>query len=170
MLKSLGLPPYKRLHVHGYWNVNEAKMSKSIGNVVRPEILRREFGVDTVRYFLMREMTFGLDASFSDESIVARRNSDLANDLGNLFSRVLTMNGKFADGAVPVPADPGPEDKELAAAAENMVAEFTARMNDFAFNRALQEVWALIGLANRYIVEAYRSLGMILVCYGQTPN
>jgi len=154
MLKSLGLSPYKRLHVHGYWNVNEAKMSKSIGNVVRPEILRQEFGVDTVRYFLMREMTFGLDASFSDESIVARRNSDLANDLGNLFSRVLTMIGKFADGVVPAPADPGPEDNELAAAAENMVAEYTAQMNDFAFNRALQAVWALISLANRYIVAS----------------
>jgi len=154
MLKSLGLPPYKRLHVHGYWNVNEAKMSKSIGNVVRPEILRREFGVDTVRYFLLREMAFGLDASFSDESIIERRNSDLANDLGNLFSRILTMIGKFTDGVVPAPAEPGPEDNELAAAAANMVAEYTAQMNDFAFNRALQAVWALIGLANRYIVAS----------------
>jgi methionyl-tRNA synthetase len=152
MLKAIGLPPYKRLHVHGYWNINEAKMSKSIGNVVRPESLCRDFGVDTVRYFLLREMSFGLDASFSEESIVARQNSDLANDLGNLFSRTLTMLKKFANGTIPSPSDPEPEDRELAEAAANMVAEYTSQMNDFAFNRALQEVWAIIGLANKYIV------------------
>ena len=152
MLKAIGLPPYKRLHVHGYWNINEAKMSKSIGNVVRPETLCRDFGVDAVRYFLMREMSFGLDASFSDENIVARQNSDLANDLGNLFSRSLTMIDKFANGTVPPPGDPQPEDRELAAAAVNMVAEYIRHMNDFAFNRALQEVWAVISLANKYIV------------------
>jgi methionyl-tRNA synthetase len=76
MLRAIGLAPYKRLHVHGYWNINEAKMSKSIGNVVRPEALLQNFGVDTVRYFLLREMSFGLDASFSDENIIARQNSD----------------------------------------------------------------------------------------------
>ncbi|KPJ97298.1 MAG: methionyl-tRNA synthetase [Desulfobacterales bacterium SG8_35] len=152
MLKAIGLPPYKRLHVHGYWNINEAKMSKSIGNVVRPETLRQDFGVDTVRYFLMREMSFGLDASFSDESIIARQNSDLANDLGNLFSRSLTMINKFANGSVPAPADLEPLDEELSKAAEHMVAEYSAHMTSFAFNRALQEVWSLISLANKYIV------------------
>lgn len=154
MLKAIGLEPYKRLHVHGYWNINEAKMSKSIGNVVRPETLRQNFGVDTVRYFLMREMSFGLDASFSDESIIARQNSDLANDLGNLFSRSLTMINKFSDSAVPVPAEQEPLDKELAAAATNMVDVYRSHMQDFAFNRALQEVWAVIGLANKYIVNS----------------
>jgi len=109
MLRALGLAPYKRLHVHGYWNINEAKMSKSIGNVVRPETLRQDFGVDTLRYFLLREMSFGLDASFSDETIIARQNSDLANDLGNLFSRSLTMINKFAKGTVPAPADLEPQ-------------------------------------------------------------
>jgi len=154
MLKALGLTPFKRLHVHGYWNINETKMSKSIGNVVRPETLREDFGVDTVRYFLMREMSFGLDASFSDESIIARQNSDLANDLGNLFSRSLTMINKFASGMIPTPAEPEAQDKELAAAAGNMVAEYRAHMNNFAFNRALQAVWAVISLANRYIVSS----------------
>ncbi len=154
MLRAIGLAPYKRLHVHGYWNINEAKMSKSIGNVVRPEALLQNFGVDTVRYFLLREMSFGLDASFSDENIIARQNSDLANDLGNLFSRALTMINKFANGIVPAPADLEPADKELAGAAVNMVTEYTAQMNNFAFNRALQAVWAIISLANKYIVSS----------------
>jgi methionyl-tRNA synthetase len=152
MLKAIGLEPYKRLHVHGYWNINETKMSKSIGNVVRPETLRQDFGVDTVRYFLMREMSFGLDASFSDNSIIARQNSDLANDLGNLFSRALTMINKFANGTVPPPAGLEPEDKELAEAVVNMVTEYTAQMRSFAFHRALQAVWAVISMANKYIV------------------
>ena len=154
MLKAIGLSPYKRLHVHGYWNINDAKMSKSIGNVVRPETLCQDFGVDTVRYFLLREMSFGLDASFSDESIIARQNSDLANDLGNLFSRSLTMINKFAGGTIPAPADLEAQDSELAGAAAGMVAEYTAHMNSFAFNRALQEVWSVISLANRYIVTS----------------
>jgi len=154
MLKAIGLPPYKQLHVHGYWNINEAKMSKSIGNVVRPETLCQDYGVDTVRYFLMREMSFGLDASFSDESIIARQNSDLANDLGNLFSRSLTMVNKFANGSVPEPADQVPLDRELTESAVNMVARFKDHMQSFAFNKALQEVWAVIGLANKYIVTS----------------
>ena len=154
MLKALGLEPYKRLHVHGYWNINAAKMSKSIGNVVRPETLCQDFGVDTVRYFLLREMSFGLDASFSDENIIARQNSDLANDLGNLFSRSLAMVNKFAKGSVPAPAELEPQDKELAEAATNMVVEYTAHMNSFAFNRALQKVWSVISMANRYIVTS----------------
>ena len=154
MLKAIGLEPYKRLHVHGYWNINETKMSKSIGNVVRPETLRQDFGVDTVRYFLMREMSFGLDASFSDNSIIARQNSDLANDLGNLFSRVLTMINKFANGNVPPPAGLEPEGKELAEAVVNMVDEYTAQMRSFAFHRALQAVWAVISMANKYIVRS----------------
>jgi methionyl-tRNA synthetase len=154
MLAAIGLEPYKRLHVHGYWNINEAKMSKSVGNVVRPDSLRQDFGVDTVRYFLMREMSFGLDASFSDENIIARQNSDLANDLGNLFSRSLTMINKFANGTVPVPGGLEPQDRELAEAAANMVADYSAHMKSFAFNRALREVWSLISLANKYIVTS----------------
>ncbi len=152
MLKAIGLAPYRKLHVHGYWNINETKMSKSLGNVVRPGELVEQYGADTVRYFLLREMSFGLDSSFSSESIIARRNSDLANDLGNLFSRSLTMLAKFAHSRVPEPGAGEEIDRELAAAATRMVAEYIARMNDFAFNRALQAVWEVIALANKYIV------------------
>jgi methionyl-tRNA synthetase len=152
MLKAMGLAPYRRLHVHGYWNVNETKMSKSIGNIVRPADLVDEFGVDPLRYFILREMSFGLDASFSIAALLDRQNSDLANDLGNLFSRSLTMINKFADGRIPAAGEPEQVDNELAAAAVDMVVEFCGQMNEFVFNRALQTVWKTIGLANKYIV------------------
>ncbi len=152
MLRSLGLPPYRRLHVHGYWNMQEKKMSKSLGNVVRPEELANRFGADTVRYFLLREMTFGLDASFSEEAVIGRQNADLANDLGNLFSRTLTMVRNFADSTVPTPGTLTEEDQEIADAAVAMVGTYRTHMADFAFNRALQAIWEVIGRANRYIV------------------
>ncbi len=154
MLKAMGLPAYQRLHVHGYWNVDETKMSKSIGNVVRPGELVEAYGVDTVRYFLLREMSFGLDSSFSSEAIVARQNSDLANDLGNLFSRSLTMVGKYAGGVVPSPDQDNltDQDREVVAAVEAMLERYREAMENFAFHQGLQAVWEVIGLLNRYIV------------------
>ena len=153
MLKSIGIAPYRKLHVHGYWNVEDTKMSKSIGNVVRPADLVDKYGVDAVRYFLLREMSFGLDSSFSAKALVARQNSDLANDLGNLFSRSLTMVGKFGHSKVPTPAEMTESDKELAKAATTMVTNYAAHMNNFAFNKALQAIWAVISMANKYIVS-----------------
>lgn len=154
MLKAMGVEPYKRLHVHGYWNVDETKMSKSIGNVIRPLDLVDTYGIDTVRYFVLRDMSFGLDSSFSDEAIVARQNADLANDLGNLFSRSLTMIAKYCDSTIPeVNADAvTAADLELRAASEKMLAAYQKAMNGFEFNKALQAVWELISLLNRYIV------------------
>lgn len=154
MLKAMGLEPYQRLHVHGYWNVDATKMSKSIGNVVRPKELVDAYGVDTVRYFVLREMSFGLDASFSTDAILARHNSDLANDLGNLFSRSLAMIDKYAEGQVPEreAGTTTPDDRELMSAVSAMVIDYRENMDDFRFHKALQAVWEVISLLNRYIV------------------
>lgn len=153
MLKAMGIEPYKRLHVHGYWNMNETKMSKSLGNVVRPGELVAEFGADSVRYFLLREMSFGLDAGFSLEALVARHNSDLTNDLGNLFSRSLTMVKNFAGCVVPKPGTPSDQDTELGEATLAMLAQYREHMGNFAFHRALAAVWEVISRANKYIVS-----------------
>jgi methionyl-tRNA synthetase len=152
MILSMGLPLYKKLHVHGYWNVDETKMSKSIGNVVRPAELIEAYGVDSIRYFALREMSFGLDASFSSGAIVARKNSDLANDLGNLFSRTTAMLMKYTDGLVPsVTADC--DDTVLKDLAGTVLITYRETMADFQFHRSLQAVWELISQANKYIVS-----------------
>ncbi len=151
MILSMGLPLYQKLHVHGYWNVDETKMSKSIGNVVRPAELVAEYGVDCLRYFTLREMSFGLDASFSSDAIVARKNSDLANDLGNLYSRSTAMLLKYTGGVVPEPLR-SEGDSVLQDLAIAVLATYRQTMADFQFHRALQAVWELISQANKYIV------------------
>ncbi len=152
MLMGMEVPLYKKLHVHGYWNINDAKMSKSVGNVVRPAELVEEYGVDGFRYFALREMSFGLDASFSHDSIIDRKNSDLANDLGNLYSRSAAMLVKYCDGVVPEPVDQQPSDKELTDLAAKVVSDYKQTMGAFEFHKGLQAVWELIRFANKYIV------------------
>ncbi|MEE4242826.1 MAG: methionine--tRNA ligase [Desulfopila sp.] len=153
MLMAIGIEPYAKLHVHGYWNIDNAKMSKSIGNVVRPAELVEEYGRDALRYFILREMSFGLDASFGHDAIIARKNSDLANDLGNLFSRSLTMLQKYREGKVPAVAEEMEEaDEVLVATAERMLQEYQTSMMSFQFHKALQSVWELVAQANKYIV------------------
>lgn len=151
MLKAAGIEPYQHLNVHGYWNVDAGKMSKSLGNIVRPMDMATVYGLDAFRYFLLRDMVFGLDSDFSEESLVRRLNSDLANDLGNLVSRSATMAVKYFDGLVPASGTPGEEDRALREAALAAIDEYMDLMEGFTFHKALIAVWGLIGKANKYI-------------------
>jgi methionyl-tRNA synthetase len=152
MLKAAGIAPYQHLNVHGYWNSDAGKMSKSLGNVVRPLDLKDKYGLDAFRYFLLRDMVFGLDSNFSEEAFVSRLNSDLANDLGNLVSRSITMAIKYCDGKIPQPPA-GNRESRLSGLALKTVAEVEACFADMALHKALMAVWELISAANKYIVE-----------------
>jgi methionyl-tRNA synthetase len=137
---------------HGWWLRSDAKMSKSSGNIVDPLPLLRDFGPDAVRYFLMREMAIGQDAQFSEEALVDRVNNDLANDLGNLVSRLLKMLQDFRGGRIPSPgADGG--DLGLREAARRAVADWRAAFEEYRFHDGLASLWSLVGETNRFIVR-----------------
>jgi len=151
-LLAAGEPLPKRIVAHGWWLRDAAKISKSKGGVVDPLPLIRDFGVDPLRYFLLREMVFGQDANYSDEAFVERVNTDLANDLGNLASRALKMIEDYRGGLLPAP-DPAFDDAALRETARMAWDGFIADFEGLAFNAGLARVWDLVGALNRFIVQ-----------------
>lgn len=152
MLRAAGLSPYRHLNVHGYWKINEGKMSKSRGTVVAPLDLVPLYGLEAFRYFLLREMVFGLDANFSEDALIQRLNADLANDLGNLFSRTLAMTDKYFAGKVPsFGAAPEELDRELSQQVEQTVRQYREEIPRLGFHKALMSIWECINRANKYI-------------------
>lgn len=150
-LMAAGLPPPKRIFAHGWWTHEGKKMSKSLGNVVGPFQLIETYGLDAVRYFLMREIPFGQDGDYSDTAMIQRVNSDLANDLGNLVQRVLSFIYKNAAAQIPHPHELFPEDRALLAAAAHLHDSLREDIESQALQAYCQHIWAVIGEANRYV-------------------
>jgi len=154
MLLAAGLPLYKHLNVHGFWNVEGQKMSKSLGNTISPLEMKKAIGMDAFRYFVLRESVFGQDADFRRDNLTARYNADLANNLGNLVSRVLAMQQKYFAGLVqPLSAVWPSEDTELRDKFVRIENDLNGFMADLQFHRALEAIWSALDHANRYIVQ-----------------
>lgn len=151
-LMSAGLPLPKQIFAHGWWKINDMKMSKSLGNVVSPASLVSTYGTDAIRYFLMREVPFGLDGNFSDTAMQTRINSDLANDLGNLLSRATGMVVRFANGMLPAATGlPDEFDMVLQQKAALLYETYNRAMDNIEFHTALTALWEFIGEANKYV-------------------
>jgi methionyl-tRNA synthetase len=148
-LMAAGVELPKQVVGHGWWLRNNQKISKSLGNVVRPYNIIEDFGPDTLRYYLLREMVFGQDQNYSDESLITRYNADLANDLGNTLSRAIKMSDSYFNGKTP----PTPcVDNDVLRASREIVPEYLKAMNEMAFQRALEAAWRLLVVINGYIV------------------
>jgi methionyl-tRNA synthetase len=154
MLMALGLALPGNIFAHGWWTQDGKKMSKSFGNVIDPNMIADAYGADAFRYFVLREVPFGLDGDFSVQTFTTRFNTELANDLGNLLSRVVTMIGKYYDGKIP-PA--GPEqtiDRELRETASSIPPRIDEDLSMLSFTKYLQDVWVLVTRSNRYVEES----------------
>jgi len=152
-LLAAGLPLPECVFGHGWWLKDEAKMSKSKGNVLDPYVLLRAMGPDPLRYFLLREVPIGLDGNFSHEGFIHRVNSDLANDLGNLVSRALTMVRNYFQGTIPPPAPEEPDDAEIRKTFGEMKDRAIAHYESYALNKALEEIWSFITAVNKYLAD-----------------
>ncbi len=152
-LMAAKLPLPRRVFAHGWWTVEGEKMSKSLGNVVKPADLIDTYGLDQTRYFLMREIPFGNDGDFSKRAMAQRINVDLANGYGNLCQRVFSMIQKYHDGQLPAPDALSDEDHALLNAAKGMLEAVRAELDVQAFNKALDAIWRVVDEANRYVQE-----------------
>ena len=154
MLMAAGIKLPKTIFAHGWWLMKDKKMSKSSGNVINPLDLIEDYGVDPVRYYLMREMVLGHDESFSKESFITRYNSDLANDFGNLLSRVSTLINKNYEGIIPDVSDFSPLEIEIQHSSREVVKNFDSHMSNMAINEAIEEALQFVRSINKYFEQS----------------
>jgi len=152
-LMAADLAPPRRVFAHGWWTNEGQKISKSLGNVIDPRELVERYGLDAVRYFMMREVPFGQDGDFSHRAMVGRINGDLANDFGNLAQRVLTMIGRYCDGRMPIPSGFSEVDTELLDAAADLLPKLRGHMDRQTLHTGLIDMWAVISTANGYVAR-----------------